>query len=273
MAEAAYRKWARSVLALWANQALALLERSRTELVTREQIDRAWDELLTGAGLSAALLRVTAAITKSNATYFRSVLKTTPPGYDARSVREAWLVENFTLWDKLGAELADRLATAFRQHRLDAKPAGVTRAVNAARKENVALIKGIDPTTAKALGAALKSGQEQGVRHEQLVEQVTAITGYGGARAKLIARDQTMKFNSSVMQAQARAAGITQYRWRTTRLENVRPYHKRLENTLHSWNDPPITNPKGDRNHPGEDYQCACQAEPVIELFAGLSDD
>jgi uncharacterized protein with gpF-like domain len=49
--------------------------------------------------------------------------------------------------------------------------------------------------------------------------------------------------------------------------------HRALEGTVHSYNDPPVTNKQGDRNHPGGDYQCACQAEPVIDLFAGLSDD
>ncbi len=261
------------MITLWQAKALELTERSRTEFVTRAEIDTAWGELVRGAGLASTLARVSTEIGRTQATYMRSLLKRPAPGYDAGNMRREWLRENFELWDKLGAELAGRLADALAQPRLDAKPAGITRAVNKARKANVALVGGLDVRQTLKLGEALKAGQEQGVRHETLIETVQQITGYGGSRARLIARDQTMKYNASVQQAQARAAGITQYRWRVVRDEATRSFHKRLDGTLHTWNDPPVTNAQGDRNHPGQDFQCRCSAEPVIDLFAGLSDE
>ncbi len=272
-AEAAYRRWARAVLALWSHTALDLAERSRTEMVTRADIERAWAGILTGANMGAALLRASQLITRSQASYWRALVKQPPRPFDVRTLRSEWIRENVLLWNKLGNELADRLVEVLGQVRLDAKAPNVTRAVNAARKANVGLVSGLDVKQTLQLGKLLKAGQEQGVRHETLIEQVQEVTGFGESRARLIARDQTVKHNAAVQEAQARALGITKYTWRTTRLENVRPMHRALEGTVHSYNDPPVTNKAGDRNHPGGDFQCACQAVPILDLFAGLSDE
>ncbi len=270
--EAAYVRWSQGVLAIWAHTARDLLERSRTELVTRADITRAWEQLVSSAGLGAVLVRISGELTNVNRQYFRRTLKTVPPQPDTRHAREAFVRENVELWANLGNELADRLAQALAQTREDAKPAGVTRAVNKARKANVGLVSGLDVRQTLKLGEALKSGQEQGVRHETLIEQVQQITGYGESRSRLIARDQTVKHNAAVQQAQARAAGVTRYRWICVQNEATRPFHKKLNGTVHSYDNPPVTNKQGDRNNPGEDYQCRCTAAPIIDLFAGLSD-
>lgn len=273
LAEGAYSKWSRGVINLWGHLAESLAERSRTEYVSREDIVKTWNGLLGTLSLPAVLARVSALITRGQASYWRSILKTLPPAYDARELRRAWVQENTALWDKLGSELADRLAEALAQPRTDAKSVAVTRAVNKARKENVALISGLDVKQTLQLGSVFKSAQAQGVRHETLIEQVQQITGYGQSRSRLIARDQTTKHNAAVQEAQARAAGITEYTWVCVRDEATRKMHKALDGTVHRYDQPPVTNPQGDRNNPGEDYQCRCSAMPVISLFAGLSDE
>lgn len=270
--EAAYLRWSKGVLAIWAHTARDLLERSRTDIITRADVKRAWDDLVRASGLGAVLVRMSAEITNTQRQYFRRTLKAVPPQPDARFLRDAFVTENVALWDALGDELADRLIEAFKQTRADARPAGITRAVNKARKANVGLVSGLDVRQTLKLGEALKSGQEQGVRHETLIEQIQTITGFGESRARLIARDQAVKHNAAVQEAQARAAGVLRYVWRTTRLENVRPMHKALEGKTFSYDNPPVTNKAGDRNNPGGDYQCACHAAIVIDLFAGLGD-
>ena len=45
----------------------------------------------------------------------------------------------------------------------------------------------------------------------------------------------------------------------------VREMHKALAGKVFSWDDPPITNEKGDRNNPGQDYGCRCYARPIVE--------
>jgi len=83
------------------------------------------------------------------------------------------------------------------------------------------------------------------------------------ARAELIARDQTLKLNGQIRQYQQRAAGVTQYRWVAMLDERTRDQHRELDNSIHSWDAPPEVAP-GRYEHPGGDYQCRCQAEPIL---------
>ena len=41
--------------------------------------------------------------------------------------------------------------------------------------------------------------------------------------------------------------------------------HKDLDGKIFEFANPPITNEKGDRNNPGEDWQCRCEAIPIVE--------
>lgn len=50
-----------------------------------------------------------------------------------------------------------------------------------------------------------------------------------------------------------------QYVWRTRRDERVRPSHRRNDGRIFSWASPP------DTGHPGEDYNCRCEAIPYVE--------
>ena len=268
-AEADYLRFSRTVFELWGRAALDWsddpMPPSRAEILDR------WNGILAVSGLRRLLARVSNEIDRSNTSYLRSIFKRALPKQNHAPIRDQWLTENAKLWRDLGEELADRLLETLRRPRLDADRA-VTRAVNAARKANVALVQGLDLRQTLSLGRLLKAGQEQGVRHETLVESVEQITGYGTNRAKLIARDQTVKHNAAVQQAQAKAAGVNKYRWRTVRDEAVRPMHAKLDGQVFSFDQPPVTNKNGDRNNPGGDYQCRCQAEIVIDLFAGLDD-
>ena len=54
-------------------------------------------------------------------------------------------------------------------------------------------------------------------------------------------------------------AGITdQYVWRTRRDERVRSSHRMNDGRVFLWSDPPAT------EHPGEDYNCRCEAVPFV---------
>jgi SPP1 gp7 family putative phage head morphogenesis protein len=59
---------------------------------------------------------------------------------------------------------------------------------------------------------------------------------------------------------------VTQYRWSTGRDERVRESHRDLEESVHSWDDPPVVDDKtGRRAHPGQDYQCRCVPIPMVD--------
>jgi SPP1 gp7 family putative phage head morphogenesis protein len=95
-----------------------------------------------------------------------------------------------------------------------------------------------------------------GRRYDELVELVKASGEVTTSRATLIARTETAKAQSAIMQARAQFVGADQYIWRTVRDSRVRAEHRRLEGTVHRWDDPPVAETRGDRHHPGEFPNC-----------------
>ena len=125
---------------------------------------------------------------------------------------------------------------------------------------NVKLITSMkDETLNKVEGLAFRAFQS-GQRAEDLSKNIEKLVNPRvsniRARANLIARDQIAKLSGQLDQLRQTDLGISKYIWRTSGDERVRDTHRELEGTEHSWNDPPITNDQGDRNHPGQDYQC-----------------
>jgi len=97
------------------------------------------------------------------------------------------------------------------------------------------------------------------------VEALEERVGVSASRAQLIAVDQTLKTNAQVMRARHEAAGVTQYRWSSSRDERVRKRHAELDGQVFSYDDPPETNDDGDTNNPGEDFRCRCIAVPFVD--------
>jgi SPP1 gp7 family putative phage head morphogenesis protein len=105
---------------------------------------------------------------------------------------------------------------------------------------------------------------EAGMRVEGLAGLLQERFGVSDSRAELIARDQTNKLAGKITKHRQTGMGITHYRWLTSRDDRVRETHAALNGTKQSWNSPPkVAN--GRWEHPGGDYQCRCQAIPIIE--------
>lgn len=148
---------------------------------------------------------------------------------------------------------------------LGREPPAVASLLEAWRRENVALISSIADRLHGDVQEVVSEATRKGTRVETLAGHLAERYGVSASRAELIARDQTLKANANLTQVRQAEAGVTRYLWSTSRDERVRPMHKDLEGTIHRWDDPPITNDRGDRNHPGGDYQCRCVAVPVLE--------
>lgn len=111
---------------------------------------------------------------------------------------------------------------------------------------------------------------------KSLTERIQNVTGHSFKHAKLIARDQMAKLNSTLAQARQEDAGVTHYVWRTAKDQRVvgnpaglyprvsdpavhgNHYHR--EGKVFAWNDPP---PDG---HPGHGIQCRCYAAPILDM-------
>ena len=85
-------------------------------------------------------------------------------------------------------------------------------------------------------------------------------------RCKFIARQETALMTTKFKAAQYTEFGMDTYEWRTVRDKNVRHTHQMLDRTIQDWNNPPVVDEKTQRRaQAGEDYNCRCQAVPVVE--------
>jgi SPP1 gp7 family putative phage head morphogenesis protein len=151
-------------------------------------------------------------------------------------------------------------------------------------KSNVKLIKSVSFEKLEAMREMVEASVTGQSRVENLRGALMAQFDLTKARASLIARDQTLKLNSQLAQARATSIGVRTYTWVTSRDERVRgrpggkwansaANHWALDGKVFSYADPPVTNPRtGERNHPGQDYQCRCIAVPNTDELLGLDE-
>jgi len=134
------------------------------------------------------------------------------------------------------------------------------------RAENLDLITSMAKDKVERVKAILDDAPN--ARVETIRDRIMEEHGVTKRQAALIARDQVLSLNAQITQQRHEAAGVTRYVWRTSGDADVRPAHKALNGKTFSYDDPPIVDPrKGRREHPGQDYQCRCTAEPIIEGF------
>mgnify|MGYP000327243133 CR=1 FL=1 len=141
---------------------------------------------------------------------------------------------------------------------------GVQQALRVAADQNVRLISSIPDRLLDDVQRLVSQSAQDGTRVEVLARQIEDRFSVTQSRARLIARDQTLKANSALTQARHREAGVTEYIWDASGDSRVRDMHAELDGRVFRWDDPPITNEQGERNHPGEDYQCRCVARPNL---------
>ena len=176
-----------------------------------------------------------------------------------------WQRERVQLaFDRMGHEVDKKAAASLALVGISPRHiAGVESQIDHFREANVGLIRNASQDFIDQVAEVLE--ENEGARPEVLRALLEERADVSRSRAQLIARDQTLKLNAQVQQSRARSAGISQYQWSGALDERERPMHRALEAQTFSYDDPPETNEDGDRNNPGEDYQCRCTAIPVIE--------
>lgn len=138
------------------------------------------------------------------------------------------------------------------------RDAGIGQKLTDWTTENVALIKSLPSETFDRIERIVLSGINDGRRWEDMADEIEKRFDVSRSRAALIARDQVGKFYGAVNKARQGELGITQYRWRTSLDERVRPEHAAREGELFSWADPP------EDGAPGQPINCRCTAEPDL---------
>ena len=125
--------------------------------------------------------------------------------------------------------------------------------------QNVGLISSIAEQYHDRVANIIWSALREGKSTKELSEELQNAFNITRNRARLIARDQVGKLYGQLNQARQTSVGIKQFIWRTVRDDRVRDEHRALEGKRFSWAE------GANGLFPGQDYQCRCYAEPVLE--------
>jgi len=135
-------------------------------------------------------------------------------------------------------------------------------------QENLELVKSLHTDQIKRFRSIVSRGVQSGQRVEYIRDQLMNQLGVAKSKASLLARDQTLRLHGEMTELRQTNVGIEEYDWDSSQDERVRPRHAELHGTRQRWDDPPIVDYKsGRRAHPGQDYQCRCNAVPVLDAL------
>jgi SPP1 gp7 family putative phage head morphogenesis protein len=126
---------------------------------------------------------------------------------------------------------------------------------------NVALIKDITDKGIADIQSLLMTRIEAGDSNATIAKAIQERLEVTRRRAQFIARDQVAKLNGKLTELRQKEVGVAKYIWRAVQDGATRASHLRNHGKMFSWDDPPET------GHPGEDFQCRCTAEPVLDEF------
>ena len=130
--------------------------------------------------------------------------------------------------------------------------------------ENVGLIRSIPKKRMESFKTKLTLMISQDRTQRDISKMISDEFVSNKNTAKLIARDQTNKLNGKLQQYRQQQLGGSRYIWRTMGDNAVRENHKRLNGITYSWDKPPVAGSKGEKLHPGQDFQCRCFPEMVF---------
>jgi SPP1 gp7 family putative phage head morphogenesis protein len=129
----------------------------------------------------------------------------------------------------------------------------------------------------KNLRGKVRTATFEGDRYGSLIKMVQRSYGVTANKAKFLARQETKLLTSTLQEARYAEAGIDEYKWHCVAGSNehpVRPRHKALSDAsekgqIFRFSNPPVTTEPGEperRNNPGKDFNCRCQAIPVVRF-------
>jgi SPP1 gp7 family putative phage head morphogenesis protein len=123
----------------------------------------------------------------------------------------------------------------------------------------------IHERTIEALNHASRYPEQQAEIEAMLAQaHPKATEEWVRSRATLIARTETARTASVLTEARARSIGVDSYIWKTAGDARVRESHRKLNNTVQRWDDPPLSDPPDHHSHPGQIWNCRCVALPIV---------
>jgi len=137
---------------------------------------------------------------------------------------------------------------------------------------NYKLIKSLTHDYIDKVNRLTSQAVQNGWTYKSLMTEILATGAQiTQSRARLIARDQIGKLNSSISRAQQTEVGANTYDWETSMDERVRPTHRTMQGLTCSWDDASIVSHDHGRtwvkksgnmepNQAGMAIQCRCVA-------------
>ncbi len=139
--------------------------------------------------------------------------------------------------------------------------------------QNSALIKTVPGDVALRLSHFAKEMALKGERPEVTAKRMQAVLPHlTNVEITRIARTETAKAQSALLEARCAEIGVTMYQWYTCKDGSVRRSHSLMQGVYCLWSDPPdpeaLAGEKssGHPYHPGGIYNCRCIALPVVTV-------
>lgn len=141
--------------------------------------------------------------------------------------------------------------------------------------KNVSLITSVKNDLLTDIEDAVRNNYLESGRIERLSSIITERANVSKSRARLIARDQTLKLNADLQQDRTQSLGIKFYIWQTSRDERVRHTHHKMQGLMCRYDDDTVySDDKGKtwkkrtadmpKTKPGREIQCRCFAVSVL---------
>lgn len=177
----------------------------------------------------------------------------------AHSVASAMLADVQRRDAKMWTTVSKELGAGLRQQIKSAPSGAIFKQLQA---EQVALIKSLPLKAAERVHRLTQEALVSSTRAAEIAKEIADTGLVTEARARLIARTETARAGSNLLQARSQWAGSEGYIWRTSLDLNVRDSHEEMEGKYVRWTEPPtLDNLKG---HAGTLPNCRCYAEPVF---------
>ena len=161
-------------------------------------------------------------------------------------------------WRNHGQQISE----ALRREILNAPTGEVMRAL---LDQQVELITSLPIEAAKRVHELTLKGLENSERAAGVAREIMRTGEVTESRALLIARTETSRTATALVQARAVHVGSEQFIWRTSGDGDVRRDHKKLNGKAFRWDSPPVADERtGARALPGAIYNCRCWSEVIL---------
>lgn len=175
----------------------------------------------------------------------------------AKQMVEEVAARDTTAWITTGNEIGRNL-----RGEIERAPTGEVMKQKIAEAER--LITSLPLEAAQRVQKLVVEAMPGGVRARETAAEIMRTEEVTESRAMLIARTETTRAATALVEARARALGSTHYVWETVGDADVRSTHRKLQGKVVSWDDPPVAGENGERAHAGAIYNCRCWPRPII---------